>query len=342
MQADVSVIICAYTEARWNELCAAVSSVQQQSVAPIEIIVAVDHNDTLLQRARAEFAGVTVLENQETRGLSGARNTGVSVARGSLIAFLDDDAVAAPDWLELLVRACDDPAVLGCGGRIEPAWQTGQPTWFPAEFNWVVGCSYRGLPVTRSEVRNLIGSSMCIRREVFQAIGAFRSEVGRVGKHPVGCEETELCIRARQKWPKRAFLYEPASTIRHMVPGSRARWGYFVSRCYFEGRSKALVAQLAGAQDGLSSERAYTRSVLPRGVARNLAQGFTHGDPGGLSRAAAIVLGLAITSAGYMTGTLAQSTRGWNSSLRRYVGDQSRASRRYRFSSAGFLQEDGD
>lgn len=307
MQVDLSVVICAYTEARWDDLRAAVSSVRRQSVAPVEIIVAIDHNDRLLQRARAELAGVTVLENQEARGLSGARNTGVKAARGALIAFLDDDAVAAPDWLELLARACADPAVLGCGGRIEPAWRVGEPSWFPDEFNWVVGCSYRGLPVARSAVRNLIGSSMCIRREVFESIGYFRGDVGRVGKHPVGCEETELCIRARQHWPERAFLYEPASVIRHMVPGSRARWGYFCSRCFFEGRSKALVARFAGARDGLSSERAYTRSVLPRGVARNLAHVFTQGDVRGLARAAAIVAGLAITSAGYVTGALAQA-----------------------------------
>ena len=179
-----------------------------------------------------------------------------------------------------------------------------------------MGCSYRGLPVTRSAVRNLIGSSMCIRREVFESIGLFRSEVGRVGKHPVGCEETELCIRARQRWPQREFVYEPTSRIRHMVPASRARWGYFCSRCFFEGRSKAQVARLTGAGDGLASERAYTRSVLPQGIARNLAQSFSQGDMGGLARAAAIVVGLAITTTGYVSGALTQTVVGRTMRLR--------------------------
>ena len=84
MSIDASVIICAYTEARWDDLRAAVSSVQRQSVAPIETIVVIDHNPRLLQRAQADIPGVTLLENQETRGLSGARNTGVKAAHGAL------------------------------------------------------------------------------------------------------------------------------------------------------------------------------------------------------------------------------------------------------------------
>lgn len=304
--ASVSVVICAYTEARWDDLQAAVSSVQQQSLLPRELVVVVDHNQALLQRALAEMPTVTVLENQEAPGLSGARNTGVWAASGALIAFLDDDAVAEPDWLQLLAQACENPDVLGCGGLVEPTWRAGQPTWFPEEFHWVVGCSYRGLPRTRSAVRNLIGSSMCIRREVFESIGGFRSDVGRVGKHPVGCEETELCLRALQRWPERMFLYEPAARIRHAVPDNRTHWSYFCSRCFFEGRSKARVAQLTGARDGLASERSYTARALPQGLARNAMQVLTQRDVAGGARAGAIVAGLAITTAGYLSGLLRQ------------------------------------
>lgn len=304
---DASVVICAYTEARWDDLRAAVASVQQQSVLPREIIVVIDHNSALLQRARTELPGVVVLENQEARGLSGARNTGVRAAQGSLVAFLDDDAIADPRWLPLLAAACAQEDVLGCGGIVEPAWQTGKPSWFPDEFTWVVGCSYLGLPVTRSPVRNLIGASMCIRREVFDAVGGFRSEIGRIGKHPVGCEETELCLRAQRHWPTRTFLHEPASSIRHLVPGSRATWRYFRERCFYEGRSKALVTQLAGATNGLASERSYTFSTLPRGVARNIMHGFAHRNRDEIIRAAAIVAGLAITTSGYITGVLSQA-----------------------------------
>src|SRR6266567_6901037 len=69
---DISVIICAYTEDRWNDLVAAIESVQQQTLSPREIIVVIDHNPGLLERARQHASGV-VVENTGARGLSGAR-----------------------------------------------------------------------------------------------------------------------------------------------------------------------------------------------------------------------------------------------------------------------------
>ena len=100
---SVSVIICAYTERRWCDLAAAVRSAADQSVAPLEVIVVSDHNVELLERARRELPEALVLYNDEQRGLSGARNSGVRAARGEVLAFLDDDAAAARDWLEHLL-----------------------------------------------------------------------------------------------------------------------------------------------------------------------------------------------------------------------------------------------
>jgi glycosyltransferase involved in cell wall biosynthesis len=303
---DISVIICAYTEARWDDLVTAVESVQGQSVPPGEIIIVIDHNPGLLERVRAHIPGVVVVENRESRGLSGARNSGIAVAQGEVIAFLDEDAVAAPDWLEQLSAGYKDPLVLGVGGAIEPMWLDGRPNWFPEEFNWVVGCTYRGMPWTTAPVRNLIGCNMSFRRRVFEAISGFRSGIGRVGIRPVGCEETEFCIRAGQRWPQGVLLYEPRARVHHRVPTSRARWSYFRSRCYAEGLSKALVSRFVGARDGLASERTYTWRTLPHGVIRGLIDTLLRRDPAGLARAAAIIAGLAVTTAGYLAGTVSE------------------------------------
>src|SRR5271167_82252 len=86
---DVSVIICAYTEARWRDLVAAVESLRRQSKPPREIIVVVDHNQRLLERVRAELRGIVVVASSGPQGLSGARNSGIAIARGALIAYLD-------------------------------------------------------------------------------------------------------------------------------------------------------------------------------------------------------------------------------------------------------------
>src|SRR5579864_3033652 len=101
---NISVVICTYTEKRWDTLVAAITSVKQQSMLPCEIIVVSDNNPALAARLRAHFTGITVAEHSGTRGISGARNAGVAYASGDIVAFIDDDAIADEDWLSRLAR----------------------------------------------------------------------------------------------------------------------------------------------------------------------------------------------------------------------------------------------
>ncbi len=307
---DVSVIICAYTEERWSDLVAAIESIQRQRLPARELLVVIDHNPSLLGRVRTYFPGIKIIENNEIQGLSGARNSGIAHASGSLIAFLDDDATAEPDWLERLCRCCEDERVLGAGGTVEPAWLEKQPAWFPREFNWVVGCTYLQPPEQPVVVRNPFGGCTCFRREIFDIIGGFRSEIGRTKTLLLGCEETELCIRAKQRWPEKFFLYEPRAKIHHRIPPKRGTWRYFRSRCYGEGLSKARVARFVGAKDGLASERSYTFHMLPLGIARGIQAGLLNRDPAGFAQAAAIIGGLFLTTVGYAVGTFTHPDKG--------------------------------
>ncbi|MFN2591404.1 MAG: glycosyltransferase family 2 protein [Candidatus Dormibacteria bacterium] len=297
------MVVCAYTEKRWDELVAAVESLRVQTHPPDEVILVIDHNPALAERASREIPGVTCVENHGQRGLSDARNAGLAVARGEIVAFLDDDAEAEPEWLSLLAEGYADPTVVAVGGFAEPEWAEGRPGWFPREFDWVVGCTYRGMPEAASPVRNLIGCNMSFRREIFDDLGGFTTGIGRLGTRPVGCEETELCIRIAQRRPGSVILFDPRALVHHHVPGPRATWGYFRSRCYAEGLSKAAVSALVGATQGLASERTYTTRTLPKGVVRGIAAGLK-GEAGGFVRAAAIVAGVGIATVGYGLGRL--------------------------------------
>lgn len=298
-----SVVVCAYSEERAADLARAIGSVQNQSMAALETVLVIDHNQALLARAGREFPSATVIPNAGRRGLSDARNTGVHAARGSVVAFLDDDAEAAPDWLARLADAYADAAVIGVGGYAEPLWAAGQrPRWFPEEFDWVVGCSYRGLPIKASPIRNFLGCNMSFRAEAFTIAGDFHTGIGRVGSRPVGDEETEFCIRLAKSAPGRLLIYEPAARVLHRVPPNRSTWRYFQSRCFSEGISKAIVSQLAGSRSALASERRYSLVTLPAGVVRSLLGVVLRREWAGPARAAAIVGGLAITTLGYIFG----------------------------------------
>jgi glucosyl-dolichyl phosphate glucuronosyltransferase len=308
---SISVVVCAHDERRWLELQAAVGSLAQQTLRPHEVVVVVDGNSQLAARAREALESTVVVENTGVPGLGGARNSGVDAVSGAIVAFLDDDAVASDRWLEFLASGYDDPDVAGVGGRAEPIWETERPSWFPPEFDWVVGCSYLGMPETTKPVRNMFGCNMSFRRELVRELGGFRLGYG--------CDETELCIRLRQRWPEKKVLYVPEARVFHHVPAGRTRFSRFLARCYFEGGSKAVVSRLVGAADGLASERTYVRQILPAGVVRGLGEAVGRGRVSGAGRAGAIVAGLASTAAGYAAAGLAADKaarrRGWSGQL---------------------------
>jgi GT2 family glycosyltransferase len=306
----ISAVVCVYTMERWTEIELAVESLLSQQVAPLEILVVVDHNDELLAKAIERFSSegtrnhipVHVVPSEGTRGLSGARNTGVELSRGEVVAFLDDDAWADDSWIGRMADHYRDPSVMGVGGHATPIWPDARPTWMPVEFDWVVGCSYRGQPVSISAVRNFIGCNMSLRRSAFELVGGFSSAVGRIGKTPLGCEETELCIRIRQADPTAELRYDPSVAVHHRVSADRVRRRYFLRRCYAEGLSKAVVSQLVGAGDALDSERRYVTQVLPSGVLTGLRDAVSGHPAAGLQRAALIITGLFVTVTGYGVG----------------------------------------
>ncbi|MEV3967572.1 glycosyltransferase family 2 protein [Streptomyces sp. NPDC050698] len=297
---SLSVIVCAYTLDRWEDLRAAVDSVHSQRRPPDEVVLVVDHCPELQRLATRMLHGVRVLSNQRRKGLSGARNTGVEAAVGEVVAFLDDDATAHPSWTARLLAGHRDPRVAGVGGLVVPWWETDRPPWFPPEFDWVVGCSYRGLPEEPAPVRNFIGANMSFRRDVLRAAGGFRTDLGRVGTRPLGCEETELCLRIRSRRPDAVLLYDPSATVRHRVPAARATWSYFRSRCYAEGLSKALVARYSEGAAALSSERAYLRSTVPRAY----GEALRHRRSAPARTVLALTLGVGATAAGYAVGSV--------------------------------------
>jgi GT2 family glycosyltransferase len=297
----VAVVLCTYTRAREELLLEAIGSLRAQTVAPADVVVVVDHNQVLLEAVRRRAPDVVAVANDHAPGLAGARNTGVEAATGDVVAFLDDDALAAPDWIERLRDTYEDPAVAGAGGLVRPIFAGRRPAWLPEEFDWVVGCSYRGQPVERAHVRNLLGCNMSFRRELLLEVGGFPEGVGRGADDALGCEETELCIRLQQQHPDVVLLYDPAIKVGHHVGGERVTLRYFLRRCRAEGLSKAEVARRCGTERGLESERTYTRRTLPAGARDGLLATVT-GEPSGIARTGAIVLGLAATTSGYLGG----------------------------------------
>jgi glucosyl-dolichyl phosphate glucuronosyltransferase len=303
LTSSVTVVVCAYTSERWATLRRAIDAALNQINFDDELLVVVDHNDSLIAQCQEYLGNFLVLPNSRNRGLSGARNTALDKAQGSIIAFLDDDAIPLDGWLDALRAPYADERVYGVGGFAKPRWLGGQPRWFPEEFLWVVGCSHRGLPSDAHPVRNLVGANMSFRKAAFDHVGGFAEQMGRIGERLFACEETEFSIRLTQANPEAVILYEPSSQVEHQVARDRASLGYFIRRCWAEGLSKAEVSRRVGRSSALSTEREYALRVLPRGIWNGLHDSAA-GDFWGAARSLAIVLGLIATVTGYCIGTI--------------------------------------
>ena len=297
---DASVVICAYTMERWDDLNAAVASVRRQTHPARDIIVVVDNNDVLLERAKREIDGAVVVPNTNARGLCGGRMTGAELATAPVIAFLDDDAIADECWLEELLAGYENDRVLGVGGRIEPLWRVPRPWWFPVEFDWVVGCTYQGMRVHNGQIDRMIGANMSVRADVLRGSGGFTLSIGRIGSDKGAGEETEFCVRAARLYGG-AWIYRPQASVKHVVTAERATWKYFRRRCRMEGKSKAVLTDLGGSKDGLRSERRYVL-ILAQSILRYICTGK-------LGWVMAICVGLAITTITYGRARLAHATQ---------------------------------
>jgi glucosyl-dolichyl phosphate glucuronosyltransferase len=290
----VTVVIPSHTERRWPSLVTAVAALAAQSPRPAEVVVVVDHNQALYERARAGLSGATVLANQGRPGASGTRNTGAFHATTPLIAFLDCDTYPHPGWLAALIAPFADQTVVGTGGAIRPRWEAPRPGWLPDEFMWTVGGSYHGLPETTAPVRNVWSASMAVRRDRFVAVGGFRDGFGKLGDR-ARPEDTDLCLRIGRhgRW-----MYAPGAVIDHLVEADRTTLGYFLQRCFHEGRGKIELARLLSGQDSLGAERDYLRRTIPRSVLRGLLAGLRRPGAGHAVRAGAMLAGVAAAATG--------------------------------------------
>lgn len=301
---EVSVVICAYTEDRWDQMLDALRSAAGQEIAPREIVLVIDDNLALLGRAEAELstevaAVVKVVPNVGAPGLPGARNSGVAEVTAPVVAFLDDDAVAPLDWTKTLLDCFGDSSVLVAGTDVAPAFSSGdRPAWFPPAFDWVVGCCYEGMTdgTDRAEVRNVIGASMAVRTEVFRDVAGCTAGMGHIDGVPQGGDETDLCLRIVERFPEGRIVLDRSASVRHFVPEGRTTWRYLASRCFHEGVTKACI--LATRTDAFGPESGFMTKTVPLTIARSLRSAAA-GRPAELGRIGAIAVGVGSAGIGF-------------------------------------------
>ncbi|HXR75551.1 MAG TPA: glycosyltransferase family A protein [Bryobacteraceae bacterium] len=197
MRPEVSVVISTYNRA--DSLLAAVSSVLVQDPAPAYELIVVDNNcadetaERIQQLARRDERLRYVFEPRQ--GVSHGRNAGVAAARGSIIAFTDDDVSVESNWIAEIRKAFEAKPDHGCiGGRVLPRWPSPPPSWLK-ERHWapLALLDYgQEQTIDAANRRCLITANMAVRREVFDRIGYFRAALQKTAASVCSMEDRDL------------------------------------------------------------------------------------------------------------------------------------------------------
>jgi len=133
--------------------------------------------------------------------------------------------------------------------------------------DWIIGCHYKGFPDYITSVRNPIGCNMSFKKEVFNRIGCFNTNLGRIGEKLIGSEEVEYSLRIIKNNPSSKILYNPYAVVYHNVPKKRTTIKYLINRSFFEGYSKALISDITLKQSkNIYAEYTYIKNIFKKAI----------------------------------------------------------------------------
>jgi glycosyltransferase involved in cell wall biosynthesis len=186
-------------------------------------------------------------ERLDRPGLCAARNRGLGIAAGSVVVFLDDDAIPRPGWLQAIVQPFEDPTVGAVGGPVSLRFSAPPPPWLTEPLRGYL--TAYDLGPNPSEIQYTVGmqqfprgANMAVRRSAAIEAGGFRMMFERRGRRLRSNDELDLCYRLQTRgWRLR---YAPEAAVDHVVLAERLHPEWFLRRFSAQGTSDALF-QLA-------------------------------------------------------------------------------------------------
>lgn len=246
---EIAAIICTHNRDRY--LGAAIDSLLQQNCADYEIIVVDNASSDRSKEVVAQRLDNPLVKYiyEPELGLSVARNRGAKETNAPILAYLDDDAVASPQWLRVITEAYRKNEKLAiAGGRVTLILPEGQqlPQWLSDEMAGALGSYDLGDKIVYLDNPNLTprGLNYSLRQSFLQQIGGFDPNLGRVGKNLLSNEELLMTELALEKGWQVAYL--PEALAAHNVAPERLKPGWFINRTWWQGVSECYREEIAG------------------------------------------------------------------------------------------------
>src|ERR1035437_501916 len=250
----ITVCLCTRDRPGYVRDCLAGLAVQTADPARYDILI-VDSGSSgttpALLAAMVAQQGNARLIRVDEPGISRARNAGAAAARGDYIAYIDDDAIAAPDWVAQMLCAITGtggvPALIG--GRILPLWEAPLPGWWPARLRGVLSIietEGRGPYRDKSVPAGLepYGANMVVHVATMRSVGGFATGIGRNGRVPLSDEDVQLAWRLQDAGY--AVHFDSRIVVHHQIQAARLTPDWLLSRMYWQGASTVMTRRLLG------------------------------------------------------------------------------------------------
>jgi glucosyl-dolichyl phosphate glucuronosyltransferase len=249
----ISVVVCTYNRDRYILKCLLSLKNQSFDKADYEVIIvnnkSTDNTESYCLNFIANNRDVLIKYLvEENQGLSYSRNRGIKESSGHVICFIDDDAFAEPDFLNSIDKFFQShPKAVAIGGRIIPFFESSIPAWLSPYLLPLFAALDLGNKIKRFSSRKFpIGANMSFRREIFEKVGLFDSELGRKGEGLTGGEEKDIIYKIRAA--KGEIFYLPSAEVKHIIPAERLTEDYIRRQAIGVGISERIRISRLGSK----------------------------------------------------------------------------------------------
>lgn len=229
---------------RLEDIRKLIYSLGSQDEKDFELVFVAENSEELLSRVKESSERMMIrgrfAMNDGAHGLSQARNLGIRLSKGEIVAMIDDDVILPSHWVSSVLLAFSEPEVTGMTGPALPLWERQNMMWLPREFYWLISCTGWYTPRDPRNVRSAWGMNMAFRKFDLDKIGGL---MVASGYHKPLAEDLELSLRIRLVTGKR-IVYNREAYVWHQVHHFRMDWRYVRDRSRHIGGSRYLLRKL--------------------------------------------------------------------------------------------------
>ncbi len=236
----VSIVICTHNRASYLRQCLKSFTTQTTMPINVEFIVVNNNSSDDTQKVSSDFEGMLPglkCVHEKNIGLSFARNRGIEESVYDWVCYMDDDAMAHPDYMERLFDLMDNHSFDGFGGMFLPWYEHSKPKWLSPDFGKMTMLRKDIGPLPKG--KTVAGGICAFKKSGLIQAGYFPTDIGMRG-NIIGYGE-ETILQNKMQDAGAVIGFDPSWQIDHLVATYKHNLNWHLKRSYGKGRDAQIV-----------------------------------------------------------------------------------------------------